>query len=65
MKFSCQGCCFRVEIELFGAGTILRRFDAAPRHSQFAIERGLRRKLMRQLRRRAAQTQDETHGTNE
>src|SRR5216110_749129 len=38
MKFSCQGCCFRVELELFAPTLVLRRQTVLRRATLFRIE---------------------------
>jgi hypothetical protein len=45
MRFAFQGCCFRVEIEVFAPARGVDRQALSPRHGRFQIERQLRRRL--------------------
>jgi hypothetical protein len=45
MRMAFQGCCFRVEVELFAPTLVVGRQGMAPRRGRFQIERRLRRRL--------------------
>lgn len=49
MRFAFQGCCFRVEVELFAPAQPLDRRYVAPLRERFRIERQLRKRLAREL----------------
>jgi hypothetical protein len=49
MKFAFQGCCFRVEVELFAPTLAVGRQKLSLRRERFQIERRLRRRLAREF----------------
>ncbi len=60
MRLACEGCCFRIELELFAPMSVFRRYEVLPRRARFGLERRLRRRVARELQRRAGNQREDT-----